>query len=401
MLGDGLQATLLAVRAVEEGFSATVIGFISSSFYAGFLVGSLLAPRVVRHVGHTRVFAALAAVASATILVHAVFVTAPAWIPLRLISGFCFAGLYVVAESWLNDSASNETRGQILSLYIIVSYLAVGAGQLLLNVASPLGFELFVLTSVLISVAVVPLLLSASAAPGFAESKSLTLRELYRVSPTGVVGMVGVGLATAVVFGLGPVMASRLAFDTASISLFMTAPVVVTVLLQWPIGYWSDRSDRRHVLIIVTFLAGAAALTCATLTKAEPWMIIAAFGVFGGFSLPMYSLCIAHTNDHLRPEQMLAASGGLVLASGAGAILGPIAASILMDRTGEVAFFVVLAATHAGIGLFAVYRMFQRASTPLDQQHQHAPGLFRPSSGVVESIQTQFRDEQLDSQTDE
>ena len=393
MVGDGLQTTLLAIRAFQEGFSTTVTGIVMSSFYAGFLGGSLLTPRIVSRVGHTRVFAALAALASATILVHAVFVTAAAWMALRLASGFCFAGLYVVAESWLNDRASNESRGQVLSIYMVISYVAVGAGQLLLNVADPLGYPLFVLTSVLISIAVVPLLLSATPAPSFEQSQSLRLRELYHMSPTGVAGMFGVGLAMAIVFALGPVYAARLGWDTAWISLFMAAPVLATVVVQWPIGHWSDRRDRRHVLIVVTFVAAIAAFACIPLMHGTHWALIGAFGVFGGFCLPMYSLCIAHTNDHLAPEHMVAASGGLMLAGGVGAILGPLIASSLMDGLSDNAFFGTLGTVHATIGAFAIYRTFKRPSIPLARQRHHAPSVLRPSSQILESIQTQFRDD--------
>ena len=205
MLGYGLQVTLLAVRADLAGFSATLTGLVMSSFYIGFLIGSILTPRITAKVGHIRVFAALAALASAAILVHALFIQVAVWIALRLLSGFCFAGLYIVAESWLNDRATNKTRGKLLSLYMVVTYIGVGAGQLLLNLADPGGFALFALTSVLISVAVVPLLLSAGPSPVFQESVSISLGELYRLSPLGIVSIFVVGLVTATFFSLGPV----------------------------------------------------------------------------------------------------------------------------------------------------------------------------------------------------
>jgi len=200
MLGDGLQGTLLAVRADQEGFATTITGLVMSSFYIGFLLGSMMTPKITTRVGHIRVFAALAALASAAILIHAVFVQVPVWIALRFVSGFCFAGLYIVAESWLNDRATNETRGKLLSLYMVVSYLGVGAGQLLLNLAEPGEYLLFILTSVLISIAVVPLLLSAGSPPAFRESVNINLRELFFLSPLGIVSMFAVGLVTATFF---------------------------------------------------------------------------------------------------------------------------------------------------------------------------------------------------------
>ena len=226
MLGDGLQASLLAIRADLEGFSTTVTGLVMSVFYVGFLSGSVLTPKVLVSVGHIRVFAALAALASAAILVHAIFVSPWVWGLLRLVSGFCFAGLYVVAESWLNDRATNESRGKVLSLYMVVTYVGVGLGQLLLNLANPLDFELFILVSILVSIAVLPLLLSAGSPPTFADAVPIKVRELYRKTPLGVVGTFVEGLVTATFFALGPVYAQQLGLPLVEISFFMTAAVV-------------------------------------------------------------------------------------------------------------------------------------------------------------------------------
>lgn len=400
MLGDGLQGMLLPLRAFREGFSTTMTGLMMSLFYAGFLGGSIWAPKIVQRVGHIRVFAALAALASASILIHAAIIHPVTWIVLRLISGFCFSGIYIVAESWLNDSTSNETRGQLLSIYMVITYVAIGIGQLFLNLSDPVGYPLFILTSVLISVAVVPLLLSASPAPRFEESSSVKLTELYKISPLGVAGMFGEGLVTAAVFALGPVYAALQGLSNAQISYFMTAPVLVAVLLQWPIGHLSDKYDRRLVLTVVTLAAAAASVVCVFTAELSVWWVIIAFGVFGGFALPMYSLCMAHTNDHLNPEQMVAASGGLILAGGIGAILGPFAISLVMNVS-HAGFFWTLAGVHAGIGLFAIYRMLKRKATPLEKQGHHAPVTLRPSSRVVESIQEHLRDDYPHDETND
>ncbi len=392
MLGDGLQGTLLAVRAYREGFSTTTTGLVMSSFYAGFLGGSLWAPNIVQRVGHIRVFAALAALASASILLYATFVGPVTWIVLRLISGFCFSGIYIVAESWLNDSTPNETRGQVLSVYMVITYVAVGIGQLLLNLSDPVGYPLFILTSVLISIAVVPLLLSASPEPSFEDSSSLNLKELLNISPLGVLGMFGVGLVMAALFALGPVYAGQQGLSNEQISYFMTAPVLATVLFQWPIGHLSDRFDRRLVLTVVTFAATLAAVGCVLVAQLSVWATITMFGLFGGFSLPMYSLCIAHTNDHLKPEQMVAASGGLILAGGLGAILGPIIISLAMNVS-HAGFYWAIAGVHATIGFFAIYRMLKRKPAPLEKQSHHAPVTLRPSSRAVECIQEHLRDD--------
>ncbi len=392
MLGDGLQATLLAVRADQEGYSATITGLIMSSFYLGFLFGSIMTPRIMVQVGHIRVFAALSAMASAAILVHAIFVLVPAWIALRFISGFCFAGLYVVAESWLNDRATNETRGQLLSMYMVVAYVGVGLGQLFLNLADPAGYTLFILTSVLVSVAVIPLLLSAGSAPGFEESVSISLPELFRISPLGIVGMFVIGLVTATFFAIGPVYGQRLGLDLENISFFMTAAVVGTVLLQWPIGALSDRYDRRLILTIVTFLTAAAGFVCVILSTGSINSLLLAVGVFGGLAFPLYSVCIAYTNDHLQPNQMIAASGTLVLVGGLGAVIGPILVASIMDLYGNSAFFWVMGGAHLITGLFALYRMSRRPAVPLDQQGGITPTTIHPSSWVIESTHQQMKD---------
>ena len=277
-----------------------------------------------------------------------------------MVSGFCFAGLYVVAESWLNDRATNASRGKVLSLYMVVTYVGVGIGQLFLNLAEPMSFELFVLVSVLVSIAVLPLLLSAGAPPTFENASSISIVELYRCSPLGVVGAFMEGLITATFFALGPVYAQGLGFSILNISYFMTAAVIGTILFQWPIGAISDRLDRRWVLTVVTLLAGIAAIANIPLIEKGSYWPFLAVGVFCGLSLPMYSLCIAYTNDHLKPEQMVAASGALVLIGGIGAVIGPLLVAFLMDVFSNDLFFWSLALSHLLVGVFAIFRMTRR-----------------------------------------
>ncbi len=400
MLGDGLQVTLLAVRADLEGYSATLTGLIMSTFYLGFLLGSIMTPRITIRVGHIRVFAAFAAIGSAAILLHALLVTPPVWIAMRLISGFCFAGLYIVAESWLNDRASNETRGKLLSLYMVVTYIGVGAGQLLLNLADPSGYELFILTSVLISVAVVPLLLSAGSPPTFHDSVKIGLSELFRLSPLGIVGMFTVGMVTATFFALGPVYAQRIGLGIRDTSYFMTAAVVGTVVLQGPIGVLSDRFDRRLILMLATFLTAGAAVACIGAQQMSIIALFVAVALLGGLAFPLYSVCIAYTNDHLDARQMIAASGALVLVGGMGAVVGPLLFATIMDYFGNQAFFWSIAVVHATTGLFAVYRMFRRAPVPLDRQGPSTPAAVHPSGSAIESIQ-QYTCEETEFDLDE
>lgn len=393
MLGDGLQGTLLAVRADQEGFSTTKTGLIMSSFYVGFLCGSITAPRIMAQVGHIRVFAALAALASTSILVHAVFIDVWVWIGLRLVSGFCFAGLYVVAESWLNDRATNATRGKLLSIYMVVTYAGVGVGQLFLNLADPQGYPLFVLSSVLISLAVVPLLLSAGESPDHEESVSISLRAMYRISPLGMVGMFAVGMVTATFFALGPVYAQRIGLDLQQISFYMASAVVGIVLFQWPIGALSDRYDRRLILTIVTLLTATAAFACVFLDNLTFAYQLIAVGVFAGLAMPLYSVCVAYTNDHLEPRQMVAASGTLVLVSGIGAVLGPTGVAAVMDLTTDRSFFWCMGGIHLVTGLFALYRMARRSRIDSRKGSRATPAGIHPSSSAIESMQQYAQDE--------
>ncbi len=368
MLGNGLQGSLLALRATIEGFPTAVTGVIMSGFYVGFLAGSAATPRILRRVGHIRVFAALASILSSVVLLHAVFVTPPSWVAMRLVSGFCIAGLYVVAESWLNDCATQETRGQILSFYSALVMGGMAGGQMLLNLADPGGFELFVLISVLVSIALVPILLTVAPAPRFDAPSKLGLAQLYEISPLGVFGCFATGLSNGAVIGMGAVYARALGFSVGEISLFMGIVFFGAVVLQWPIGRLSDRFDRRRVITLTTVLAGLIALALAIAPTPGATVLFALMGLFGGLSFPLYALCVAHANDYLEREQMVSASAGLVFVGGLGALLGPVAVASVMAEKGPSGFFWFLAAAHGAVGLFALWRMTRRAAPPLDEQ---------------------------------
>ena len=373
MVGNGLQASLIGLRATLEGFSTTTIGLIMSGFYVGYMLGSILTPIALRRVGHIRVFAALAAVLSTAALIHAVFIDPVFWTLMRVLTGLCYAGLYVVAESWLNDRATNKTRGQLLSVYVVISLGGMGAGQLLLNLAGVQGYELFILASILVSIAVVPILLSAGPTPAFTASTRLGLSHLYRISPLGVIGTMGTGLANGVLIGMGAVFGTQAGLSAAQISLFMGALFLGGMLLQWPIGRLSDRFDRRWMITIVTFLAAFAALGAIALSVVSHISLFIFIALLGGFSLPLYALCIAHANDHLESSQMIAASASLVLVMGIGASVGPLTAGVVMAVYGPDGYFWCLAIVHGAIGVFALYRMTMRPAVPLDDQSPYVP----------------------------
>jgi MFS family permease len=356
MLGAGLQSTLLGVRATLEGFSTFVTGAVMTGYYVGYIAGSLAAPSLVRRVGHIRVFAALTATAAAAILIQGILVGPWEWALLRGISGVAFAGIYVVAESWLNDRADRRSRGTLLATYMIVIYVGLGAGQFLLNAADPRGEELFVLIGVLISIAVVPMALTAQRAPEFALPRRVTFRELFEISHLGTVGAFFSGLATATFVAVGPVYALRSGLDTGDIATFMALGILPAIVLQLPLGRLSDRFDRRSVLIAMAASAAvAAAVALQTRDGASPAFFVAV-SAYGGLSLTMYALCVSHINDHLQPEQMVAASATVLLLNGAGSVLGPILVSAAMELTSGSAFFVSAVLMHAAFALYAGWR---------------------------------------------
>jgi len=366
MLGVGLQSTLLGLRATLEGFPTVVTGIIMSAYYAGFVGGSLLTPIMVNRVGHIRVFAALASLASVSVLVHGVLMIPWVWMLMRLLSGFCMAGLYIVAESWLNGRATNESRGQLLSVYMVISLGGIGVGQFLLNLADPAGVLLFLLASALVSLAVVPLSLTRSDAPAHDEPQSLGLKALWRVSPLGVVGVMAEGVAAAAFYGMGAVYAKGQGMDSFQVSLFMAAVTFGGMILQWPVGHASDRFDRR-MIIAATSIIGAMAAFVAVFTTGA--IQLAAVAVIDGTMLPLCSLSVAHTNDFLKPSQMVAASGSMILLSGAMAIAGPIVGSLWMQWLGPSGFFWFIGGSLLLAGLFAVYRRSQREAPPGHRYH--------------------------------
>ena len=392
MLGAGLQGTLLGVRATLAGFPTTVTGIIMAGYFFGFLIGSTLTPRLVAQVGHIRVFGAMASIASIAPLVHAVAVDPIVWTAMRILTGFAYASLYIVAESWLNDRSTNQTRGQLFSVYMVIMLGSMAAGPLLLNTASPDGFVLFIVSAVLVSLAVVPISLTRYPAPEFHANDKLGLRQLARISPLGVAGSMLQGAAAGTLIGLGAVYAQEIGMSLTDVSFFITAIVLGGMILQWPIGRLSDRFDRRRILTAVSLLAGGVAAAGATLDIATAPVLLTVGALLGGLSFPIYSLAIAHTNDFLKPKQMVAASSGLLMAAGIGGMAGPVLAGIAMTWFGPPGFFWFLAVVHLGLGLFALFRMTRRASRPTDEQHPYV-GVPRTSAVGAEIAVKTVRDQ--------
>lgn len=380
MIGNGLQGTLLGVRASMEGFGVFTIGLVMSLYYAGFLIGSLTVPRLLHNVGHIRVFAALASLASATVLLHGLFVDPISWSIVRIITGFAYAGLFIIVESWLNDMATKETRGKLMAVYLLTTYLGMVVGQFLLNFGSPETIELFVLTSIFVSLALLPISLSKRPAPDFMTPARMSPRDLWKVSPLGMYAVTLSGLGNSILFAIGAVYAAERGMSVQEIATFMAAVIFGGVAFQLPIGYLSDRIERRKVIIMVATSAAIFAMIGFFVADIVWALYIAGFAL-GGMSATIYGLCVAYANDYLDPSQYVAASSSLILVNGMGAVFGPLLATGLMTSFGSGAFFPAIGGVYFSITLFALYRAFKRPALPLEEQVQYL-GL-SPRSTVV------------------
>ena len=367
MIGNGLQGTLLGVRAEIEGFDTATTGLIMSLYYGGYLAGSILAPKLVSNVGHIRVFTALASLASTTALFHGLFADPVVWAISRIIAGFSFAGLYIVVESWFNALSTNENRGKILGAYMLTFYGAMVAGQYLLNLAPAEKIELFILISILISIALVPISLSKRPAPDFEAPTPTGPKSVYKASPLGTIGVIISGTASGIIFALAPVYAIQMDLETAQIANFMALFVMGGMLAQLPLGLISDKVGRRKLIMGASLLAGAAAGACY-LVSDDIELLYIAFFVLGMPALSIYGLCVAYTNDYLDNDQYVGASATLILLGGCGAFAGPFIASMIMQAFGTEALFLMLGFIYSAILTVGIQRAIVRDQVPIEEQ---------------------------------
>lgn len=360
LLANGMFGTLLGLRSKHEGFSTEMIGFIMAGYSLGLLLGALFAVRVITQVGHIRSFAALASIMSVAVLCHLLWVDPLFWLLLRTVAGFCMAGMVMVTESWINDRAGNETRGQILSLYMITNYLGSGGGQLSLNIAPPEEFQLFLVASIVYSLALVPVLLTGATGPSPVPSKRMSMVELFGISPVGLIGTLAAGFCNSSVNNLGAVYAAEINLSVAQVSLFMASVLVGGMLLQLPIGRLSDKFDRRTVLFTVALVTGCCALGINWMVGKQDWQLFAMAAVYGGFAFTVYPLSCAQVNDMADRERLVQVSSGLLVAFGVGAIVGPIASAFVMGKFGAPGLFFVIAAVWALLAVFTLLRMAMR-----------------------------------------
>lgn len=385
MIGNGLQGSLLGLRATIEGFDTTTIGIIMSLYFLGFLLSFFWTPKILENVGHVRVFAALTSIASAAVLIPAIFIDPFIWGITRVVTGFCYAGLYVVIESWLNGLAVKGNRGKVLAAYMIVNSVGLLLGQLFLNVGDPGQVELFVLASVLVSLALTPILLTARATPNFTAPEHIAFRTLHSISPLSVAGVFMAGVISGTIMTIGPVYAVHSGMSTAEISIYMASAIFGTVVFMYPIGMISDRLDRRAVILICSTLAGLAFLSSYWASYQGLHFIVMTilFLVSWGIGNSIYALSIAHINDRLSPNQFVAASSTMIFVNGIGAIIGPYSTSVVMNHFGNNSFFALMGGSYIVLAIYSVIRMGLREAVPLEEQSPHVSMPLRSSHLVA------------------
>ena len=371
LTGNGLQGTLLSVRASLESFPLPIIGMLMSTYFVGFILGCQYTPRFVRSVGHIRSFTALASIASASALAHALAVEPVTWMALRAVSGFCFAGLAMIIESWINERAANENRGTVLAVYRMVDLAATTGGNLLLTLADPMGFTLFALTSILISVSLVPVALTTAMAPEPINESRLNLRKLVRVSPLGVAGVFSAGMGNSVFWAVGAVFVLRLGYSVEIAATFMSTVIIGGALAQVPVGYLSDRFDRRIIIILFAVLGGASCLLIAVKAQESVTWLLAGAGSYGFFGMTIFGLSIAHSNDHVEPDEYLETNGGLLLLFGVGSVFGPVIGPSLMALSTPPTLFYYVASVNGLLLVYGLYRMTRRPAVPEDERDDY------------------------------
>ena len=388
MLGNGMHFTLIGLRGGIEGFSAAELAIVTSGYFVGFLLGARYAPVLIRRVGHVRVFAALGSFMSAGLIAFTLLAEPWAWTLLRVLIGFCMSGIYVTAESWLNNAATNETRGKVLSAYMIAQTLGIIGAQGLLTLGDAATAALFIGASILVSISFAPILLSVAPAPAVEVARPMSLRNLFSSSPLGTVGIFLLGSVYATQAGMGAVFGTQIELSATQIALFVAMLFAGALVLQYPIGWLSDQMDRRKLIFGAASL-GAAFCVLGWMTGGDLlWLLMVAAFFAGGVTTPLYALFLAYTNDFLSTEDMPAASGGLVFTFGLGAIMGPLATGWAMQGLGPFAFWLVLGATFGAIALYALYRMTQRPTVPAEQTESYLGVLPTTSPVAVEAAGT-------------
>lgn len=366
--GHGLQNALVPLRGEAEAFGSFWVGGLGSGYFLGYALGCVLAPVLVARAGHIRVFAALVGLASGTLLFYPLFLEAWFWVLLRLITGFCLAGLYIIIESWLNERTDNANRGLVLSVYIIINFVTVTFGQLLLIVYPLDSFALFTLASVLVSFAAIPLALSRATQPAPLLAVRLNVRQLYRNSPIGLIGIFVIGIVQSTFWSFGGVFASRSGLDTNQVAIFMSVAVAAGALSQWPLGRLSDKIDRRVVLLGLLLVSTSVAIAIYISAPSQFQHLLISGFAFGLATLPAYAIAVAHAYDHAEADQHVTMASGLLLTFAAGSIIGPLAASGFINQLGPGGLFLFMGLAQGALAFYVFTRLQVHDAVPEEEK---------------------------------
>jgi len=388
LAGNGLLGTLIPVRAQLESFSTFAIGMLGSTYFLGFAAGCLYGPQLVGRVGHIRTFSAMASIVAAIVLAHGLFALPLAWWGMRVVAGFCFAVLYIVIESWLNERSTNDNRGMVLSAYLVINLTVITVGQMMITLSDPAGLTLFALASILVSVAVVPVALSAAAAPAPIDKVKVRVRKLFRTSSVAFSGCLVVGLANGAFWTLAPLFVQRGGYDITTVALFMSATVLGGATGQWPIGRLSDRVDRGRLMVWMSMAAamlGGAVIGAGYVSV--PWLLTAA-AAWGAVAFPLYAVAVALANDHAAPNEFVETSSGLLLVYAAGAIVGPIIATGFMNMLRPGGLYAFTAAVHVMLVIYAYIEIKRLHELPV---HDYTP--YTEALQATQTVSTTFDEE--------
>ncbi|WP_435099963.1 MFS transporter [Arhodomonas sp. AD133] len=386
LAGGGLLGTLVGVRMTMEWFPTQVIGLVTACYSVGFVLATRICGRIIARVGHIRAFAALAAIGATSTLAYPIFILPSVWGAMRLVYGFAIAGLYMVVESWLNDRTPSEYRGQVFGVYSVVTYVGLGAGQFMLLVGEPAGFELFSLSAVLIGLALVPVTITRTSSPELRETSPIGLRELYRASPLGLVGAAAAGVINGSFLGMGPVFAQGAGFSQTMIAALMGLTIVGGFLLQYPIGRLSDLYNRRDVIATVSGAVASCSFAIVYVTGLSEQAVVALAVLWGGLAFTLYPLSVSLTTDFVDSTQLLGASAGLLLVHGIGMIVGPVVTAQLMGMIGPTGLFWTLGGAALSLAGYALFR--QRVGEPLSAAEAtayHMTSSSSPYTGTFEA----------------
>ncbi len=378
LAGNGLQGTLVALRGAAEGFAPSTIGLMGTAYFGGFLVGCLVVPGLLRSVGHIRTFAALAAIAASACLGLVLIIEPLTWMALRLLTGFCFSGLFMTVDSWINSGVSNKDRASVLSIYRIIDIFAVTGSQYLIPIFGPDGFTIFALMAMMISLSLVPVSVGDRSNPEPPEAFGLDLKSVWLISPLACLGCLAIGLTNSAFRLVGPIYAQDIGLSVADVATFMSAGILGGAILQYPLGYLSDRGDRRYVLLLTTTGAVLAGLGITYLAGSSPYLNFIGIFLFGAFSLPLYSLAAAHANDHAARGQFVQVAAGLLFFFSLGATIGPVTSAAAVEFGGPKLLFNFISAIHGVLIFVTIYRMRARGGVPVEGRRRFS-GLLRTS----------------------